>query len=103
MLSLYLLDTDTQLASIRTQHVLGDFDGLARNAHIIVSTAGNVGASQVCRLAQQLYSACQSHDREMITHLVELLSTANVTTSDAIRNWLYTSGSARESFVLSAA
>jgi CheY-like chemotaxis protein len=103
MLRLYLLDTDTQLASIRAQHALGDFDGLARNVHIIVSTAGNIGASQVCGLAQQLYSGCQSHDREMIKRLVELLGTANVTTSDAIRNWLYTSGSARESSALFAA
>jgi CheY-like chemotaxis protein len=103
MLRLYLLDADSHMASIRTQDALGDVEGMARNAHVIVSTAGNIGASQVCGLAQQLYSACQSPDSEMIKHLVELLSTANVTTSDAIRNWLYTSGSTGESSARSAA
>lgn len=103
MLRLYLLDTDSQIASIRIQDALGDFDGMARNAHIIVSTAGNIGAFQACGLAKQLYSACQSPDREMIKRLVELLSTANVTTSDAIRDWLYTSGPAGESSALAAA
>ena len=103
MLRLYLLDADSHMASIRTQDALGDFDGMARNAHVIVSTAGNIGASRVCGLAQQLYSACQSPDREMIKRLVELLSTANVTASDAIRDWLYTSGSAEESSALAAA
>ena len=103
MLRLYLLDADSHMASIRNQDALGDFDGMARNAHVIVSTAGNIGASRVCGLAQQLYSACQSPDREMIKRLVERLSTANVTASDAIRDWLYTSGSAEESSALSAA
>jgi signal transduction histidine kinase/CheY-like chemotaxis protein/HPt (histidine-containing phosphotransfer) domain-containing protein len=103
LLRLYLLDADSYMASIRTQNALNDFDGVARNAHVIISAAGNIGASLISVLAKRLYSACQNADYETIKSLVEQLSTANVTTSDAIRNWLDSSGSADETAARSAA
>jgi len=88
LLRLYLLDTDNHIAHIREQNVRVDMDGIARNAHVIVSTAGNIGAAQMCELAQQLNQACRDDDANAVDHLVEQLVIANVATSDAIRNWL---------------
>jgi len=103
LLRLYLLDADSHMASIRTQNALNDFAGVARSSHVIISTAGNIGASVISVLAQRLYSACQNADYETIKSLVEQLSTANVRTSDAIRNWLDSSSSADETAAGSAA
>lgn len=97
LLRLYLLDTDSHVARIREQSSDGDLDGIARNAHVIVSTAGNIGASQVYALARRLNTACRSDDSEAVKLLVDELVVANLATSDAIRNWLDGSTSVRRS------
>jgi len=60
----------------------------SRNAHVIVSSAGNIGAAQICELAQQINQACRDDDANVVNCLVEQLLIANVATSDAIRYWL---------------
>jgi CheY-like chemotaxis protein len=88
LLLLYMLDTDNHLALIRQQRLNGDRDGIARNAHVIASTAGNVGAEKVCALARALDGACRTEDDETVSRQVEALMAASVMTSDAIRAWL---------------
>jgi HPt (histidine-containing phosphotransfer) domain-containing protein len=89
LLLLYMLDSDNHLALIRQQRASGDRGGIARNARIIASTAGNIGAEMVCELARALDEACRSEDGEAaISHLVDALMAASVATSDAIRAWL---------------
>jgi HPt (histidine-containing phosphotransfer) domain-containing protein len=89
LLLLYMLDSDNHLALIRQQRASGDRGGIARNARIIASTAGNIGAEMVCELARALDGACRSEDNEAaISHLVDALMAASVATSDAIRAWL---------------
>ncbi|MBI3677554.1 MAG: response regulator [Proteobacteria bacterium] len=88
LLRLYLLDTDSHIARIREQNANGDLNGIARNAHEIISTAGNIGAMQVCALAQKLNKACHDDDAETVNRLVEELMAASVATSDAVHAWL---------------
>ena len=88
LLLLYMLDTDNHLALIRQQRLSGDRDGIARNAHVIASTAGNVGAEKVCALARALEGACRTEDDETVSRQVDALMAASVMTSDAIRAWL---------------
>ena len=88
LLRLYLLDTDSHVALIRKQSADGDLQSIARNAHVIISTAGNIGAMQVCALAQRLNQACHDADIGTVSRFVDELVAANAQTSDAIHAWL---------------
>jgi len=55
---LYLNSVETHLRQIDACAVARDFDGVARQAHILVSTAGNLGASETSMLARDLEQAC---------------------------------------------
>jgi signal transduction histidine kinase/DNA-binding response OmpR family regulator/HPt (histidine-containing phosphotransfer) domain-containing protein len=92
LLLLYLLDADKYITCIREQSANGDFGGIGRSAHVIVGTAGNMGASQVCAIAQALDAACRAGDEAPVTELVGGLIAANVETADAIRSWIENSG-----------
>src|SRR5437660_4074040 len=54
LLRLFIVDTDNHVGFIRNRSAAGDLDGVARNAHVIIGTAGNIGAVRVSALAQQL-------------------------------------------------
>jgi CheY-like chemotaxis protein len=88
LLLLYMLDTDNHLALIRQQRAGGDRGSIARNAHVIASTAGNIGAEKVCGIARALDEACRAEDDEAVSHLVGAIMAASVETSDTIRAWL---------------
>jgi signal transduction histidine kinase/CheY-like chemotaxis protein/HPt (histidine-containing phosphotransfer) domain-containing protein len=88
LLRLYLLDTDSHIARMRQNNSDGDLDGIARNAHVIIATAGNIGAKRVCELARALTQACHHDERDTVRALVDELVVTSVATSDAIRSWL---------------
>jgi signal transduction histidine kinase/DNA-binding response OmpR family regulator len=88
LLLLYMLDADNHLALIRKQSANADLGGVARNAHVMIGTAGNMGAARVCALAEALNAACLAQDEKTVNRLVDELTAANVATSDAIRAWL---------------
>jgi HPt (histidine-containing phosphotransfer) domain-containing protein len=83
-----MLDADNHLALIRKQSANADLGGVARNAHVMIGTAGNMGAARVCALAEALNAACLAQDEKTVNRLVDELTAANVATSDAIRAWL---------------
>jgi two-component system sensor histidine kinase/response regulator len=88
LLRLFITDTDNHVGFIRDRSAAGDLDGVARNAHVIVGTAGNIGAVQVSALAHQLFSACQANDGREVSALVERLVAANTTAISAVRGWI---------------
>jgi len=88
LLRLFIVDTDNHVGFIRDRSAVGDFEGVARNAHVIISTAGNIGAVQVSALAQQLVSACQANEGREVSALVERLVAANTTAIGAVRDWI---------------
>jgi HPt (histidine-containing phosphotransfer) domain-containing protein len=88
LLRLYMLDTDNHLALMRERKSSGDLDAIARASHVIVSTAGNMGADQVSALARLLTDACREGNVDAVVRLVDELVAASVVTSDTIHSWL---------------
>jgi signal transduction histidine kinase/NO-binding membrane sensor protein with MHYT domain/DNA-binding response OmpR family regulator/HPt (histidine-containing phosphotransfer) domain-containing protein len=87
LLRLFTIDTDNHVAYICERSAAGDLNGIARSAHVILSTAGNIGALQVCTLAQQLVQACHAGD-DHVANLVEQLVIANSSVANAVQHWL---------------
>jgi signal transduction histidine kinase/DNA-binding response OmpR family regulator len=87
-LILYLMDTASHLSHINKLHDHADLAGVAREAHTLVSTAGNIGAAQVSALARQLEAACRNHNPQSATCLVADLNEANILASSEIQVWL---------------
>lgn len=87
-LTLYLVDTEAHLARIRDLKALSDLAGIARDAHSLVSSAGNVGAERVSVVARALEHACREGDRDTASRLASELAAAAVVTDKTIRAWL---------------
>ncbi len=94
LLQLYILDADKYIQAISHHHAQGDMAGVRRNAHVIVGTAGNMGALQVSALARALDAACHNNDKNAAMLLDELIR-ANVMTTEAIHNWIANTNPAR--------
>ena len=88
LLRLFLLDTDNHIGFIREDCARNDFAGMGRSAHVIISTAGNIGAMQVSALAHQLDRLCRNDHNADIAGLVEQLVTAQAAASQAIHAWI---------------
>jgi signal transduction histidine kinase/DNA-binding response OmpR family regulator/HPt (histidine-containing phosphotransfer) domain-containing protein len=101
-LLLYITDTASHLAHIKKLSARAEFSSVAREAHMIVSTAGNIGAAQVSTLARALETACKNHDTEAVSKLVMELNSANVLATDAIHDWLDSMDDVEDSAKLSA-
>jgi signal transduction histidine kinase/DNA-binding response OmpR family regulator len=87
-LILYMKDVGNQLATIMQHHLTADFSAIASEAHIIVSTAGNIGADQVSSIAKSLEIACRTADYRGVDQLIEELNTASAAACETIRSWL---------------
>ena len=86
-LLLYLLDSEGHLACIDDFSERQDLEGMAREAHVMISTAGNIGAMQVSVLATFLETACKNIDQD-VGPLVTQLNAACTKADNAIRDWL---------------
>jgi HPt (histidine-containing phosphotransfer) domain-containing protein len=85
---LYVTDTSSHVSLINKLNIKSDFATMAREAHMIVSTAGNVGAARVSTLARSLEGACKNHDHETVHQFLAELNAANTAANDAIHDWL---------------
>ena len=85
---LYLTDADSQLAAIADAARRADWNVIARSAHVLVSTAGNVGATAVSLGARRLMEACRANDAAAIDTAVGELQAASRAASQALRAWL---------------
>lgn len=95
-LSLFPPDMQTQLAELQAAHARLDFAAIARTAHIIVSNAGNVGATQASTLARALERACADNPTACGPLLASLEESATAAVS-ALNLWLEGKARARES------
>ncbi|HEV3081801.1 MAG TPA: response regulator, partial [Gemmataceae bacterium] len=86
--SLYLSTVDTHLAEIGACAAAQDFDGVARQAHILVSTAGNLGAVKTSALARELEHACADRNGDKLGPMVIQLRESCAASSDGLRAWL---------------
>jgi CheY-like chemotaxis protein/HPt (histidine-containing phosphotransfer) domain-containing protein len=85
---LFLSDTDAHMAAIADAAKRTDLAAIARSAHVLVSTAGNVGATEVSLGARRLVEACRKDDRAFVEAGVVELQVAHRAASDALRTWL---------------
>jgi signal transduction histidine kinase/DNA-binding response OmpR family regulator len=88
LLLLYMTDTAGHLANIGALRAQADLDGVARSAHNIVSTAGNMGAAQVSALARLLELACKNRDCDAADRFIARLRAADGAASAEIQRWL---------------
>ncbi len=72
---------------IRDSGATGDLESVARQAHILISAAGNLGAVSVSELARQLETVCRAPDTAAVPALVTELTAAHADASGAIRAW----------------
>jgi HPt (histidine-containing phosphotransfer) domain-containing protein len=88
LLDLFVADTANYVGRTLECAASDDLDGVARNTHVIISTAGNMGAAQLSALARQLTEACHARDSRAVAGLAKQLESANRATSHAVQLWL---------------
>jgi CheY-like chemotaxis protein len=84
----YLSGVEQSNASIARFSARSDLGALSREAHVIVSSAGNIGIERVKELAQALEEACQSKQHKMAARLAGELQAAATQGAHALRHWL---------------
>jgi signal transduction histidine kinase/DNA-binding response OmpR family regulator/HPt (histidine-containing phosphotransfer) domain-containing protein len=87
---LYLKDASAQLAAIAEALAQSDLAAIARAAHVLVSTAGNVGAMAVSTSAGRLQTLCRNQEHADIGPAVQDLQAAQEAASAALQAWLKT-------------
>jgi signal transduction histidine kinase/DNA-binding response OmpR family regulator/HPt (histidine-containing phosphotransfer) domain-containing protein len=87
-IDLYLHDALTHLESIAETVAKGDLEAAGRSAHVLISTAGNVGATRVSNAARRLVTACRSQDRAMAGTAAKELQAQAEEANAALRDWL---------------
>jgi len=86
--SLYMVDVDARLVLIKEYRLKGDFEGISRQAHMIVSTAGNLGAMQTSALARILEVSCKDIDHARSDRLIAELRASCEQSRSELRRWL---------------
>lgn len=82
---LYLVDIENRLASIAESRANSDFESVSREAHVVVSTSGNLGAVQTSELARRLSETCRSANHERCSLLTDELCESCGISSAALR------------------
>ena len=95
LITLYLIDIEARLSLIAEHRAAGDFDGVSRQAHMIVSAAGNLGAARTSALARTLELCCADQDVQAIDERIEALQVASIFSSCALKQWNFSHTTAR--------
>jgi signal transduction histidine kinase/DNA-binding response OmpR family regulator len=86
--SLYLVDLEQRLTSMAEARAKGAFDTVSSDAHVIISTAGNLGALKTSAVARALVVACRTGARERADRLTDELFEACAISTAALRDVL---------------
>jgi PAS domain S-box-containing protein len=87
-ISLYIRNVEGLLAQIDQCLGAGDLPGVAFQAHMIVSVAGNVGAMKTSTFARDVELATRVSDQKELAALVAALRVSGEQSSKALRDWL---------------
>ncbi|MBI3451328.1 MAG: Hpt domain-containing protein [Rhodospirillales bacterium] len=74
----YLTNAASRLDRIDELAARGDLPGLRREAHDLISTAGNFGVRRVEALAHQLHAACKNDDGDAARRVVAEVRSVSV-------------------------
>ncbi|HYJ36686.1 MAG TPA: response regulator, partial [Rhizomicrobium sp.] len=87
LVSLFLVDAENQLTEIAKLQQAGDLAGIGRQAHMLVSAAGNMGALQTSALAREVEHLCRAGNWDGLETSIMELREACTQSSAAIRAW----------------
>ena len=90
--ALYLTEAENYMGAINALARGGDLAAIARAAHVLVSTSGNVGAMQMSARARRLEEACKRGEHDKIPALAEALNIAAAGSARAIRSRMDAAG-----------
>ncbi len=85
---LYLIEVELHLVRMAEARANDDLASVGREAHIIVSIAGNLGAMHTSMAARLLALACRSQQEEPPRKLISALTESCAVSSAAMRAWL---------------
>ena len=88
LIELYLNDAESHLTKIVEARARRDFAAVGREAHMIVSTSGNLGAMKASSAARSLEEACRSGESSRSYQLISALNEACEASSRELRKWL---------------
>ncbi len=87
LITLYLHDTDSHMLEIAACAKTGDLAGIARQAHMLVSSSGNLGAMQTSALARDVENFCKSGNPDGLAALLDELRQSVAQSSAALTAW----------------
>jgi HPt (histidine-containing phosphotransfer) domain-containing protein len=88
LISLFLNSVEGRLKQIDAFAEAQDFEGLAKQAHILVSTAGNLGAVETSMLAREIERACAERNGDKLRPMLMQFHESCAAASDGLRAWL---------------
>jgi CheY-like chemotaxis protein len=86
--SLYMIDVEARLVLLAECRANNDLEGVSRQAHMIVSTAGNLGAKQTSALARLLEVSCVDRNSILSDRLITELRASCELSCSALKRWL---------------
>ncbi|HJT42759.1 MAG TPA: response regulator [Rhizomicrobium sp.] len=88
LIMLYLHSVESHLEQIETCHAADDLAGIAKQAHILISISGNVGAVQASSLARELEQASlDGTPNKMVSDIIKQLRASVSRSSQALQDW----------------
>ena len=87
LVTLFLHDAECQMLEIDACEKAGDLAGIARQAHMLVSSAGNLGAMQTSALAREVEHFCKIGKPEGLAPILAELHQSNAQSSAALKAW----------------
>jgi len=88
LVSLFLNEAAARLEAVESAVARGDLSSAAREAHTLVSTSGNIGATQLSAAARSLEQACHREEKSSIPALAAELSRTAAAATAALKRWL---------------
>jgi HPt (histidine-containing phosphotransfer) domain-containing protein len=93
LLSLFLDQIEAQIAALKALSVGGELAALAREAHTLAGTSGNVGALRLSGFARVIEAASKDADAERVVQLARGLDRVAKEAAAGLRHWLAAEGS----------
>jgi signal transduction histidine kinase/DNA-binding response OmpR family regulator len=87
LITLFLHDAQGQLREMNACENAGDLAGIARQAHMLVSSAGSMGAMHTSALAREVENFCRAGKPEGLGPLLEELRHACAESDAALNAW----------------
>ena len=87
LITLFLQDAQRQMRTIDACEKAGDLAGIAREAHMLVSCAGNLGAARTSALARDVEKCCREGNPAGMETLLTALREACAQACAALAHW----------------